>query len=81
MGLKKLLEKLGDVISDGIDSDGHTCKDLRQLLTKLEKKQAKLEKELAETKGTSKRKKIKLELKIVKAELKKGNKLAEKECG
>lgn len=80
MGLHKLLHKLGDVITDGIDPDGHNCKDLQELLAKLEKKQAKLEKKLAGTKGTSKRKKIKLELKIVKAELKKGEKLTAEEC-
>ena len=80
MGLNKLIEKLRDVISDGIDPDGQNCIDLQELLAKLQKKKAKLEKKLAETEGTSKRKKIKLELKIVKAELKRGEKLTQKEC-
>ena len=80
MGIEKLMKKLSELLADNLDSDGRYCEDIEELLEKLEKKKNKLEKKLKETENVSKRKKIKLELKIVDAELKKGHKLIRKQC-
>ena len=80
MGIDKLIAKLSGMLDDNQHSDGSYCSDIQELLDKLEKKKLKLEKKLQTAEGVSKRKKIKLELKIVEAEMKKGNKLAGKQC-
>ena len=80
MGIDKIVKKLGELLSDNLDSDGRYCDDIQELLEKLEKKKGKLEKKLKDTDNVSKRKKIKLELKIVEAQLKKGHKLTRKKC-
>lgn len=80
MKLSKIINKLSDIISEGLDPEGHNCEDFQGLLSKLEKKKLKLEKKLADTKNAGKRKKIKLEIRIVRAQLKKGEELNDKRC-
>ena len=76
MGLDKLLKKLGDYL----EGKGDSCEEIRELLAKLEKKQNKTEKKLADENGSSKRKSLKLELKIIKAQKKKAEKFIKKNC-
>jgi len=76
MGLDKLLKKLGDYLEGKEDS----CEEIRELLEKLEKKQKKTEKKLADEDRSSKRKSLKLELKIIKAQKKKAEKFIKKNC-
>ena len=80
MGIEKLIKKLSELLADNLDSDGQYCENIKELLEKLEKKKNKLDKKLKDTDDVSKRKKIKLELKIVEAQLKKGHKLTRKKC-
>jgi len=77
---KNLPEKLSTLDPEAQDSESYSCEDLQVLLTKLEMKQNKLEDKLAETKNVGKRKKLKLEIKIIKAQLKKGKELADANC-
>ncbi len=80
MGLKKILKKLGRLL-DGDDSGiNENCEEIRELLEKLEKKKDKLNRNISKEPSNSKRKAMKLELKITLAELKKGNRLLRKKC-
>jgi hypothetical protein len=76
MGLEKLIKKLGDYLEGKKDS----CDEIRELLEKLEHKQKKAEKKLADEDRSSKRKALKLELKIIKAQQKKAEKLIKRIC-
>ena len=76
MGLEKLLKKLGNYLEGKKDG----CEEVRELLEKLQGKQKKIEKKLADEDSSSKRKSLKLELKIIKSEMKKGNRLLRKKC-
>ena len=76
MKLKKLIKKMGDYLEGKEDS----CEELGELLEKLQHKQHKTEKKLADEDSTSKRKSLKLELKIIKAQKKKAEKLINKIC-
>lgn len=80
MGLQKLLKKLGHLLGDSDETEKPDCDGLQKLLHKLKKKRNKLEKQLKEETSSSKRKSLKLDLKITKAELKKGHKLFLEKC-
>lgn len=80
MGLKKILKQLTNLLEEGKSPDGERCDAIQELLKKLEKKQSKLEKEIGKENKASKRKSLKLDLKITKAQLKKGRKLLGKSC-
>lgn len=77
MGLKKILKKLSNLLDD---ADSNDCSELKELLEKLEKKQKKIQRELEQESSGSKRKSLKLDLKITEAQLKKGEKLKKKTC-
>ena len=76
MGLEKLLKKLGNYLEGKKDG----CEEVRELLEKLSGKQEKIERNLDSEDKASKRKSLKLELKIIKAEMKKGQRLLRKKC-
>ena len=80
MGLKKLLKKLGHFLDDEDQVKKPDCEDIKELLEKLLKKRSKLEKKLDEETSSRQRKSLKLDLKITKAELEKGNKLYREKC-
>ncbi len=80
MGLKKILKKLAGLHKDGVDQEDEYCESLVELIDELKKKQRKFEKRLAEEESTSKRKHLKLEMKIIRAELDKGKQLLKKRC-
>lgn len=80
MGLEKLVKKLGELMADEQDTERSNCDDIREVLVKLEKKKRKLEQKLKDSDDVSTRKKIKLELKIIDAQLKKGENLILQQC-
>ena len=80
MGLEKLVQKLGELMADEQDNERYNCDDIQEVLEKIKKKKQKLEKKLKDTDDVSTRKKIKLELKIIDAQLKKGEKLILEQC-
>ena len=72
MGINKLIKNLQNQLSKG-EKKGHVSIDrIDDLLDELRKKEKKLEKKLGREKNSSKRKRLKLELKIVRLQLKKG---------
>ena len=56
------------------------CDEIRELLEKLKKKRDKLVKKISTEDSSSKRKALKLDLKITTEELKKGTRLLRKKC-
>ena len=80
MKLNKILKKLGLLLDGDESPEEDNCDEIRELLSKLEKKSAKLTQKLSDEKSSSKRKALKLEIKITSAELKKGNRLLRKKC-
>ena len=80
MGLKKILKKLGRLTDGDNWPKENNCDEIRELLDKLEKKSVKLSNKIANEDSNSKRKALKLELKITTAELKKGSRLLRKHC-
>ena len=72
MGIKKLIKDLQHQLSKG-EKKGHVPLDrIDDLLAELKKKEKKLEHKLADEDSSSKRKHLKLELKIARLQLKKG---------
>ena len=80
MKLNKILKKLGLLLEGDEAPVEDNCDEIRELLSKLEKKSDKLTQKLSDEKSNSKRKALKLEIKITAAELKKGNRLLRKKC-
>lgn len=80
MGLEKLVKKLTELMADEQDTERYNCDDIREVLEKLKKKKRKLEKKLKDADEASTRKKIKLEIKIIDAQLKKGESLILDQC-
>ncbi len=80
MDLQKLLKKLGQLLDYSERSGQPDCESVEELLEKLKKKRDKLEKKIDDETSSSKRKSLKLDLKITKAELKKGRKLFQEKC-
>lgn len=74
MGIKKLVNNLQEQLSQG-DKKGRASLDrIDDLLLDLAKKERKLKEKLSEEKNSSKRKHLKLEIKIAHLQLKKGKK-------
>ena len=75
MGIDKLIKDLQKQLSKGEKKgkDEH-LDSIDQLLLELGLKEKKLEKKLDKAKGSGERKRIKLDLKVVKAQMKKGKK-------
>jgi hypothetical protein len=76
MGLEKLIKKFSNYLEGKKDG----CDDVRELLEKFQDKQNKIEKKLDSEGSASKRKALKLELRIIKAQMKKGERLIRKKC-
>lgn len=74
MGIKKLIKDLQKQLSKSEQKDNAPLDHIDQLLLDLAKKERKLEKKLSEEKNSSKRKDLKLEIKIARLQLKKGKK-------
>jgi len=74
VGIKKLIKDLQKQLSKSEQKDNAPLDHIDQLLLDLAKKERKLEKKLSEEKNSSKRKDLKLEIKIARLQLKKGKK-------
>ncbi len=72
MGLKKLIGNLRDYLDEGERKDSVRCDRIDTLLNKLADKEAKLEKKIAKESSPGKRKKMKMELKVIAVQRKKG---------
>lgn len=73
MPIDKVYKQLASYLDKGERKKKAHCKRIDDLLHQLKKKQGHLEKKLLKETETDKRKRIKTELKIVKAQRKKGN--------
>ncbi len=73
MPIDKIYKQLSSYLDKGERKKKVHCKRIDDLLHKLKKKQAHLEKKLSKETDTDKRKRLKIELKVVKAQRKKGN--------
>ncbi len=82
MGLKKLLKNLNQYLDKGKKKKKNqvTCERIDKLLEQLKAKEKKLKKQLEKEKNTSKRKRIKTELKVISLQIKKGNKRRDELC-
>lgn len=74
MGISKLVKHLQQQLSKGDKKHGASLDRIDELLLDLAKKERKLKKKLSEEKNSSKRKELKLEMKIARLQLKKGKK-------
>lgn len=72
MPLDKLLKKLEGYLSKGKQKKPAYSEQINDFLEKLGKKEKKLQKKLTKIKSTRKRKKLKLELKIISVQKRKG---------
>lgn len=72
MGLEKIIRQLKEHFNRGEQNKTIRCDVIDELLNKLEEKRKKLEKKLEKESSGSKRKQLKLELKIVNAEIDRG---------
>jgi len=72
MPLDKLIKKLEGYLSKGERKKLAHCERIDDLLEKLGKKEQKLQKKMANEKSASKRKKLKIELKIISVQKRKG---------
>ncbi|MCB1858450.1 MAG: hypothetical protein KDI63_09270 [Gammaproteobacteria bacterium] len=72
MGLKKLIGNLRDYLDEGEREAFARCDRIDTLLNKLAEKQEKLEKKLENESNASKRKKLKMDLKVIAVQRKKG---------
>jgi len=72
MGLKKLIKNLQDNLSEGERKNNVACDRIDALLGKLEKKEHQLRRKIAKEKNATKRKHLKLQLKIASVQYKKG---------
>ena len=77
MGIEKLLDNLKDYLDKGTRKKKAHCERIDSILKKLEEKEKKLEKNLDKEKNAGKRKQLKMELKIINAQRKKGAKRRE----
>ncbi len=73
MPIDKIYKQLSSYLDKGERKKKVHCKRIDDLLHKLKKKQAHLEKKLSKETDAHKQKRLKIELKIVKAQRKKGN--------
>lgn len=72
MGLEKIIKQLKEHLDRGAKKKSVRCDAVDDLLKKLDERKKKLEKKLDKESSGSKRKHLKLELKIVDAEIKRG---------
>jgi len=73
MGIKKLFKHLNEYLDKGNKKKSRViCDRIDHLLEQLKKKEKKLKKQLDKEKHTSKRKRIKTELKVIALQVKKG---------
>ena len=72
MGINKLIKNLQNQLSKGEKKGKPSLDRIDDLLGELKQKEKKLERKLEHEKNSSKRKHLKLELKIVRVQLKKG---------
>jgi len=73
MGIKKLFKNLNEYLDKGNKKKSRiTCDRIDHLLEQLKEKEKKLKKRLDKEKNTSKRKRIKTELKVLALQVKKG---------
>lgn len=83
MGIKKLLKNLNEYLEKGKKKKKKnlvTCDRIDDLLEQLKEKEKKLKKQLDKEKNTSKRKRIKTELKVIALQVKKGVKRRDELC-
>lgn len=83
MPLDKLIKKLEGYLTKGERKKPAHCERIDDLLEKLGQKEKKIEKKLAKEKSARKRKKLKIELKIISVQKRKGaarRKEFEKKC-
>lgn len=73
MAIDKLYKKLSDYLDKGERKKVAHCKRIDELLDKLKKKEAHLKKKLAKETDAAKQKRLKTELKVVRAQRKKGD--------
>ena len=74
MGIEKLLDNLKDYLDKGSRKKKAHCQRIDTILKKLEEKEKKLKRNLDKEKSAGKRKQLKMELKIINAQRKKGAK-------
>ena len=74
MPIEKLYKQLAQYLDKGERKKKVHCERIDELLEKLKKREHKIEKALAKETDANKRKHLKIELKTVKAQRKKGNK-------
>jgi hypothetical protein len=74
VAIDKLYKKLSDYLDKGEHKKVAHCKRIDDLLHKLKKKEEHLKKKLSKETDTAKKKRLKTELKVVKAQRKKGEK-------
>lgn len=72
MGIKKIVENLTAYLDESKRKKSIDCDQIMALLDKLEEKEKKLEKKLDKEKDSTRRKKLKTELKIVSVQRRKG---------
>ena len=72
MGLKKLIKNLQNNLNEGKRKNNLSCDRIDALLGKLEKKENQLRRKIAKEKNATKRKHLKLQLKIASVQYKKG---------
>ena len=72
MGFNKLIKSLQKIIGTEADKKHASRERIEELLDQLENKEKKLKSKLAKEKNPKKRKKLKLQTKIVSTQLKKG---------
>jgi len=74
MGIDKLVKCLRKRLKKGDEADIDKCEQLDDLLGQFEKKKQGLQRKLEKADGKSKRKRLKTDLKVIKLQLKKGQK-------
>ena len=74
MPIEKIVKQLGDYLDKGERKNKAHCERIDGLLGKLKEKEAKLQKKLSEEDDPDKKKRLKIDLKIVEAQRKKGKK-------
>ncbi len=74
MGLEKIIKKLKHYLSESDGKDKAICAHVDELIEKLKKKEKKLQHKIEQEENSDALKKLKLELKVVQLQLKKGDK-------
>ncbi|MEJ1336024.1 MAG: hypothetical protein RPU34_13100 [Candidatus Sedimenticola sp. (ex Thyasira tokunagai)] len=72
MGIKKLLNKLNEYLDNANNNKKVKCDQIDEILRRLAEKEKSLKEKLSKEKNSSKKRRINIDLKIVKAQRKKG---------